>query len=174
MAALARWSNHTQINVFKKKMKLNNRNLMYRDIAIMDVLTYFNPVKEFQKRVKQTTVHVQYRNCKRNSFIQKFYVRIITSYHSCNYGFPNKYCHSPFLNDAVSWKWNAVSVDDKRNSSMEHWWNDSFRLKTEVLWSFWNNENHMPSNTVSHPKRCESSGELLWEHQKPNTFYNSH
>jgi len=54
--------NHTQINVFKNKMKLNNRNLMYRNIAIMDVLTYFNPVKEFQKRVKQTTVHMQYPN----------------------------------------------------------------------------------------------------------------
>jgi len=35
---------------------------MYRDIAIMDVLTYFNPVKEFQKSVKQTTVNVQYPN----------------------------------------------------------------------------------------------------------------
>jgi len=41
-------------------MNLNNRNLMYRDIGIMDVLTYFKPVNEFQKRVKQTTVHVQY------------------------------------------------------------------------------------------------------------------
>jgi len=54
--------NHTQINIFKKKMKLNNRKLMYRDTRIMDILTYFNPVKEFQKRVKQTTVHVQYPN----------------------------------------------------------------------------------------------------------------
>jgi len=35
---------------------------MYRHTGIMDVLTYFNPVKEFQKRVKQTTVHVQYPN----------------------------------------------------------------------------------------------------------------
>jgi len=54
--------NHTQINVFKKKMELNNRTLMYRHIGIMDVLTYFNSVKEFQKRVKQTTVHVQHPN----------------------------------------------------------------------------------------------------------------
>jgi len=42
--------NHTQINVSKKKMELNNRNIMYRHIGIIDVLTYFKPVKEFQKR----------------------------------------------------------------------------------------------------------------------------
>jgi hypothetical protein len=33
-------------------MELSNRNIMYRHVGIMDVLTYFKPVKEFQKREK--------------------------------------------------------------------------------------------------------------------------
>jgi len=60
-------------------------------------------------------------------------LRIITSYRSCNYGFPNMYYYSPFFNDTVSWKWYTVSVDDKRNMCMGQWHNDSFGEETEVL-----------------------------------------
>lgn len=41
--------NHTPINVFKQKMELNNRTLMYRHIGIMDFVTSLNPVKSFRR-----------------------------------------------------------------------------------------------------------------------------